>query len=47
MTNEFGVENFPELYPYRLQDKVNESYTHDKVLPRIEGKDYGTYKEEC
>lgn len=38
--NPFGQENFPNLYPENLQDEVNESYTHDKVLPRVEGKDY-------
>lgn len=35
-----------ELYPANLQDEVNESYTHDKVLPRQEGTDYVKTKEE-
>lgn len=38
--NPFNVDNFPNLYPPRLQDEVNEAYTHDKVLPKIEGVDY-------
>lgn len=38
--NEFDPTNFPDLYPKNLQDEVNESYNHDKVLPRVEGKDY-------
>jgi hypothetical protein len=36
----FDVKNFPDLYPPTLQDEVNESYNHDKVLPKQEGKDY-------
>jgi hypothetical protein len=36
----FDVNNFPDLYPKNMQDEINESYTHDKVLPRQEGKDY-------
>ena len=45
-----GHENFPtqpdgtELYPKRMQDCVNEFYTHDKVLPRVAGKDYAEPK---
>ena len=38
--NPFDTNNFPDLYPKNLQDAVNESYTHDKVLPRVVGKDY-------
>lgn len=38
MANDFGKENFPDLYPERLQDQVNEHYTHDKVLPQ-DGKE--------
>lgn len=38
--NNFDTSNFPNLYPKNLQDAVNESYTHDKVLPRVEGQDY-------
>lgn len=34
-----------ELYPERLQDEINECYVHDKVLPRVEGKDYIKDKE--
>ena len=34
-----------DLYPESIQDDVNESYTHDKVLPRIEGKDYSNDKD--
>ena len=34
MPNDFGKENFPDLYPERLKDQVNEYYTHDKVLPK-------------
>jgi len=37
------VNNFPNLYHKNLQDAVNESYTHDKVLPRVEGQDYNEY----
>ena len=33
-----------ELYPENLQDQVNESYNHDKVLPRIKGEDYTASK---
>ncbi len=40
MNNEFDTTNFPDLYPKNLQDAVNESYSHDKVLPRTEGQDY-------
>jgi hypothetical protein len=38
--NNFDTSNFPDLYPKNLQDEVNESYNHDKVLPRVEGQDY-------
>jgi len=38
--NPFNTQNFPNLYHKNLQDAVNESYTHDKVLPRSEGQDY-------
>ena len=34
-----------ELYPERLQDEINECYTHDKVLPRRSGVDYEADKE--
>lgn len=37
---DFGTANFPDLYPKNLQDAVNESYNHNKVLPRVEGEDY-------
>lgn len=40
MGTPFDTSNFPNLYPQNMQDEVNESYTHDKVLPRIPGKDY-------
>ncbi len=36
----FDPKHFPDLYPKNQQDAVNESYTHDKVLPRVEGQDY-------
>lgn len=29
-----------ELYPERIQDDVNNYYTHDKSMPRIAGVDY-------
>lgn len=29
-----------ELYPESNQDEVNETYMHNKVLPRVEGEDY-------
>lgn len=29
-----------ELYPKRIQDEVNEMYSHDQVLYREPGKDY-------
>lgn len=29
-----------ELYPKNLQDDINESYGHNKVLPRKAGTDY-------
>lgn len=32
--------NESELYPKSLQDGINESYSHDKVLPRVPGKDF-------
>ena len=35
-----------ELYPENIQDMVNESYTKNKVLPRVEGKDYVTDEED-
>ncbi len=35
-----------ELYPESLQDEVNESYNHNKVLPRLEGVDYTKDKED-
>ena len=38
--NPFDIGNFPDLYPSNIQDEVNEAYTHDKVLPRVEGQDY-------
>lgn len=41
--NNFDTTNFPNLYHKNLQDSVNESYTHDKVLPRVEGQDYNEY----
>ena len=37
---DFGVDNFPDLYAKNNQDMVNESYGHNKVLPRVEGEDY-------
>ena len=38
--NPSGIESFPELYQKNLQDEINDYYNHDKVLPRVEGKDY-------
>ncbi len=38
--NDFDTTNFPDLYPKNHQDMVNESYNHNKVLPRVEGMDY-------
>lgn len=38
--NDFDTTNFPDLYPKNMQDGINESYNHNKVLPRMEGKDY-------
>jgi hypothetical protein len=35
-----------ELYPESNQDEVNESYNHNKVLPRVEGEDYTADKED-
>lgn len=35
-----------ELYPESLQDEVNETYNHDKVLPRSSGKDYTPDKDD-
>jgi hypothetical protein len=35
-----GESGVAELYPERMQDQVNNYYTHDKAMPRIEGKDY-------
>lgn len=40
--NNFDTSNFPDLYPKNLQDEVNESYNHDKVLPRVEGQDFSS-----
>lgn len=37
-TNE--VTGVSELYPKNLQDEINETYHHNKVLPRIKGTDY-------
>jgi hypothetical protein len=37
---------YAELYPARLQDEVNASYIHNKVLPRVEGTDYMKTKED-
>jgi len=35
-----------ELYPESLQDEVNETYNHNKVLPRKAGVDYTEAKNE-
>lgn len=35
-----------ELYPENLQDEINETYNHNKVLPRVDGKDYTADKED-
>lgn len=32
--------NTQELYPENNQDETNESYVHDKTMPRIKGVDY-------
>jgi len=34
-----------ELYPESNQDEVNETYNHNKVLPRVEGEDYTADKK--
>lgn len=39
-SDDFAPQTFPDLYPKNQQDAINESYTHDKVLPRVDGQDY-------
>lgn len=34
------VTGMAELYPKNLQDELNESYYHNKVLPRVPDVDY-------